>query len=211
MKTLAALVLITSWLLAPALRGQQATPPALAPVVSLAGTTVHTSTPTPAQIAACLASLPQEPKAPKARGKSMFSGFQNRVDGVLKQGGIDPDAMRAQADQAAKDKYQADEDAYQKKKSACSAPVITPAAAEQASPSVAPVTPPADAKPMAPAPTSSKPVMSADGRHLYVCPKGSVNAPDGLPVCKTPDGGYVPLQEIPIPAGTLSPPASKTK
>jgi hypothetical protein len=80
-----------------------------------------------------------------------------------------------------------------------------PAAAKQV-PAVTPTEP----KPVVAAPADSKPVLSADGRHLYVCPKGSANAPDGLPVCKTPDGSYVPLQEIPIPAGAL-PPVANTK
>jgi hypothetical protein len=75
-----------------------------------------------------------------------------------------------------------------------------PAAAKQV-----PAVTPAEPKPVIAVPADSKPVLSADGRHLYVCPKGSVNSPDGLPVCKTPDGSYVPLQEIPIPAGALPP------
>jgi hypothetical protein len=163
--------------------------------------------PTQTQIAACLAALPPEPKQPKPRGKALFPGLRQKIDDAIRKAGGDPDAMRAQADQAAKDEYQTEEQAYQKKRSACSAPVITPAAAEQV-PATAPAAPPAEAKPTAPTPASSKPVLSADGRHLYVCPKGSMNAPDGLPVCRTPDGNYVPLQEIPIPAGALPPPAA---
>ena len=86
---------------------------------------------------------------------------------------------------------------------ACPAPPVP----KQPAP-VAPATPPVESKPVAPAPVASKPILSADGKHLYVCPKGSVNSPDGLPVCKTPDGGFVPLQEIPIPAGMLPPSAT---
>jgi hypothetical protein len=165
--------------------------------------TPQPSAPTQAHIAACLAALPPEPKAPKPHGKSMFT----KLDGVLKQGGIDPDAMRAQADQVAKDKYDAAEQAYQKQKNACSAPVIAPAAAEPVSASAVPVTP-AAAKPVAPAVVASKPIQSPDGRHLFVCPKNATNAPDGLLACVTADGSYVPLQEIPIPAGALPPPAT---
>lgn len=170
--------------------------------------TGHAAASAQAQIAECLSALPPEPKAPKPRGKSLFPGLQKKLDDAIKKAGGDPDAMRAQADQVMKDKYQAEEQEYQKKRSACSALVIAPASTEQASPSVISVTPPAEAKPLAPAPVSSKPILSVDGKHLYVCPKGAVNSPDGLPVCKMPDGGYVPLQEIPIPAGAVPPTAA---
>lgn len=203
MKALVALLLFASWLFTSTLWGQQATPPPPGPAVLAAGVTAHTSAPSPAQIAACLAALPPEPKAPKPHGKSIFT----KLDGVLKQGGIDPDVLRAQADQAVKEKYDAAEQEYQKKKSACSAPVIAPAAAEPVSASAVPVTP-AAAKPVAPAVVASKPIQSADGRHLFVCPKNATNAPDGLLACVTADGSFVPLQEVPIPAGALPPPAT---
>jgi len=181
--------------------GQQPAPSTPTPLIVPAGITPHTTALTQAQIAACQAALPPEPKAPKPPGKSMFT----KLDGVLKKGGIDPDAMRAQAYQTEKDKYDAAEQAYQKQKNACSAPVIAPVATEQAS--ATPVTP-TQARPATPAPATSKPILSADGRHLFTCPKNASNAPEGILACVTPDGTYVPLQEVPIPPSALPPPVA---
>jgi hypothetical protein len=202
MKAFAVVVLLASWLFTSALWGQQATSPAPAPMVAAAGSTVHTAPPTPAQIAACQAALPPEPIEPKPH-KPLFT----KVGGIFSKVGIDPNALQASADQAAKDKYDAAEQVYQKKKNACSAPVIVPVAAEPVSASAVPVIP-AAAKPVAPAAIASKPIQSADGRHLFVCPKNATNAPDGLLACVTADGSYVPLQEVPIPAGALPPPVT---
>jgi hypothetical protein len=53
-----------------------------------------------------------------------------------------------------------------------------------------------------PAP-ESKPVISEDGHHVYVCPGGSRRNPE-LPICELPDGHYLPMQELPIPPGLLT-------
>jgi hypothetical protein len=61
------------------------------------------------------------------------------------------------------------------------------------------------APPPSPAPTTvpeSKPIISDDGKHLYVCPRNSIKVSD-LPVCQTADHSFVPLIEIPVPAGSL--------
>jgi hypothetical protein len=62
------------------------------------------------------------------------------------------------------------------------------------------------APPPAPAaPTTapdSKPIVSDDLKHLYVCPRNSSKVED-LPVCQMPDHSFVPLMEIPVPAGSL--------
>lgn len=77
------------------------------------------------------------------------------------------------------------------------------------------VLPTGEAKPCPPSPApgaattpvaatapESKPVISDDGRHLYVCPKNASKVAD-LPVCQTADHSFVPLIEIPVPAGSL--------
>jgi hypothetical protein len=199
-KVLTAVYLLGSLLYAPTLWGQQTAPQTPAPAVTLAGATTHTIAPTPAQIKACVDALPPEPKAPKPHGKSMFP----KLDTTLGKIGIDSGAVRDQMDKAAQDKYQAAKQEYDKLHNACSAPIVVPGT-EQAlvAPSAAPAV---EAKPAAPAPLKSKPVMSADGRHLFQCPKNSTNAPDGILACQTPDGTFVPLQEIPIPPAALPPP-----
>jgi hypothetical protein len=49
----------------------------------------------------------------------------------------------------------------------------------------------------------SKPVLSEDGRFLYSCPKPSTKAAE-YPVCKEPDGTFVPMMAIPLPPGSLN-------
>lgn len=55
----------------------------------------------------------------------------------------------------------------------------------------------AAAAPAAAAPESG-PVLSEDGRFLYICEKGSTKAA-AYPVCERPDGSYIPMNAIPLP------------
>jgi hypothetical protein len=48
----------------------------------------------------------------------------------------------------------------------------------------------------------SKPVISDDGKHLYVCPRGSSKVAD-WPYCETAEHSIVPMMEIPVPPGSL--------
>jgi hypothetical protein len=60
--------------------------------------------------------------------------------------------------------------------------------------------------PVTPPPTTPemKPVISEDGQHLFICPNGSTQRPE-LPICQLPDGRYIPMQELPVPPGSLKP------
>lgn len=70
-------------------------------------------------------------------------------------------------------------------------------------PCPAPVVPPPNTAPAIPATVpESKPLISDDGKHLYVCPKNSSRVAD-LPVCQTADHSFVPMIDIPVPAGAL--------
>jgi hypothetical protein len=68
-----------------------------------------------------------------------------------------------------------------------------------------PVPPAAPPTPTAP---ESKPIVSADGKHLYACPKGATKSADG-PYCIGADHSPVPLIEIAVPAGLMSGPEIK--
>jgi hypothetical protein len=71
-----------------------------------------------------------------------------------------------------------------------------PCPAPPSLPSAKPVTTPA------PSASESKPLISQDGKHLYICGLGTQQMPD-LPICKRPDGSLAPMTEIPIPPGSL--------
>lgn len=77
--------------------------------------------------AACLAALPPAPKPPPPAARPLFPGLQQKIDQAIIRAGGDPNAMRAAAQQAAQQKYQAELQAYQQRRNACYAP--TPAAA----------------------------------------------------------------------------------
>jgi hypothetical protein len=66
-----------------------------------------------------------------------------------------------------------------------------------------------------PSTPESKPIISADGKRVYVCSAGTQRVPE-FPICKRSDGTYVPMTEIPLPAGVLNsesngPDAASTK
>jgi hypothetical protein len=65
-----------------------------------------------------------------------------------------------------------------------------------------PVAPPPAPSPAPATVPESKPLISEDGRHIYICVGGSHKNAE-LPICELPDGRYLPMQELPIPPGSL--------
>ena len=100
--------------------------------------------PTPAQVSACLAALPSPPKPPTPPGKPLFPGLQKKIDDAIRSAGGDPVAMREEGMKASAQQYRDKLQAYNQKRSNCSAFVLVAPAS----------TPPALALPVTPQPTA---------------------------------------------------------